>query len=84
MMLFIPWIWRKEIERRISESIKSPKLNGEIINATYHITPGQVIKRVTSHPARWGQVITGGESALIARKAAEAAVKALKAGVKLS
>ncbi len=72
-----------DIGRHVRE-IKPPKLNGEIVSATYHVTSGCEVRRVTSHPDRWGQVIAGSEAASGARKAAESAIKALKAGVKLA
>ena len=75
-----------DVGRRVVE-VKAPgamKLNGEIVSATIHVKAGDRIKPVVSHTERWGQVVTAGESASSAQKAAAEAVKRLKAGVKLA
>ena len=50
---------------------------------TWNIKPGDVIKPVTCHPARWGQALATGRTPDEARTRAEAAVAAMKAVVAL-
>lgn len=49
--------------------------------ATWNLRNGQTINPVTSHPDRWGQVITTGTTPNEARQRAETAVKAMKESV---
>lgn len=51
---------------------------------TWNIKVGDVVQPVTCHPARWGQVIATGQTAVEAREKAEAAVKRMYAGVILT
>jgi hypothetical protein len=51
--------------------------------ATWNLRVGQVVEPVTSHPQRWGQIVTSGFTPELARMRAEAAVEKMKAGVVL-